>query len=85
MLVMGGMLLTLVAAQAAGLCTSLKDSPRHLHLEGCLTREDASRGVAHVGAVEVETYAWVTKNSFQQDVYLAPLFLPPCSLHRCAG
>jgi hypothetical protein len=56
-LVVGGMLLTLVAAQAAGFCTSLKSRPRHLLLEGRLTREDASRGVADVGTVEVESDA----------------------------
>ena len=54
---MGGVLFALLTAQAASLGPGPKGSPRHLGLEDCLTGEDTSRGVARVGAVEVETYA----------------------------
>src|SRR5829696_3023592 len=40
---------------------------------------------AELGLVWSICWAWVTKNSFQQDVYLILLFLPPGSPHRCAG
>ena len=56
-LVVGGVLLALRTAKAARLGAGPKGSPRHLGLEGRLAGEDTSRGVAHIGAVEVETYA----------------------------
>jgi hypothetical protein len=53
-LVVGGVPLALVATQLAGLRTGLQRPADHLGLEGRLTGEDTSRGVAHIGAVEVE-------------------------------
>ncbi len=54
MLVVGGVLLTLLTAQAACFGTSLESRPGHLRLEGRLARNYSAGGVAHVGAVEVE-------------------------------
>jgi hypothetical protein len=53
-LIVGGVVLALVAAQTASLGTRLEGGPRHLRLEGRLTGEDPTRGIAHVSAVEVE-------------------------------
>ena len=53
-LIVGGVVLALVAAQTASLGARLKGGPRHLRLEGRLTGEDPTRGIAHVCAVEVE-------------------------------
>ena len=56
-LVVGGVPLALVAAQAARFGTSLEGSPRHLGLEGRLPGEDAPRRIADVGAIQVQTDA----------------------------
>jgi hypothetical protein len=53
-LVVRGVLLTLVTAQAACFGTSLEGRPRHLRLEGRLPRHYPAGGGAHVGAVQVE-------------------------------
>jgi hypothetical protein len=57
MLVVGGVPLTLVAAQPAGFGASLEGCTRHLWLEGGLSRDYPAGGVANVGAVEVESDA----------------------------
>jgi hypothetical protein len=57
MLMMRGVLLTLLTANTASFRAGLQSRPRRLRLEGRLAREYLSGGVAHVGAVEVETYA----------------------------
>ena len=41
-------------AVTASLGARLEGGPRHLRLEGRLTGEDPTRGIAHVSAVEVE-------------------------------
>ena len=56
-LVVGGVPLALLRAQTACFGASLERGPRHLGLEIGLAGEDPARGVAHVGAVEVEPYA----------------------------
>jgi hypothetical protein len=53
-LIVGGVVLALVAAQTASLGARLEGGPRHLRLEGRLTGEDPTRRIAHVSAVEVE-------------------------------
>src|SRR5829696_5084585 len=52
-----GVLLALLAAQAASPRASLQDSLSQFHIEGRLPGEDLSGRVADVGAVEVEPYA----------------------------
>ena len=56
-LLVGGVPLALLRAQAACFGASLERGPRHLGLEIGLAGEDSARGVADVGAVEVVPYA----------------------------
>jgi hypothetical protein len=55
--VVGGVLLTLLTTQVACFGTSMEGCSRYLRLEGRLSRHYPARGVADVGAVEVEPYA----------------------------
>src|ERR671916_1169279 len=48
-------LLTFVTTNLAGFGTGLERGPDQLGLEGRLAGENASRGAAHVGAVEVRS------------------------------
>lgn len=56
-LVVGGVPLALLTADAACLGAGLKSGPCQLGLEDSLAGEESPRGVADVGAGEVERYA----------------------------